>query len=124
MWTNEEINTIGNTEEFQIASQKSDGSLRKPLPVWVIRVGDGLYIRCMNGISGAWYRGVQECHQGHIHGSSVDCEVTFIEEPSSDINDLIDSEYLKKYGHYGASLIRKMTNSGPRSTTIKMLPYL
>ena len=92
MWTNEE--TKYDREYRRIADRisKTRWISRKPLPVWVIRVGDDLYIRCMNGISGAWYRGVQECHQGHIHGSSVDCEVTFIEEPSSDINDLIDSK--------------------------------
>jgi len=121
-WTADELNTIGNSEELEISPRKRDGSLRKPLPVWVIRVGDGLYIRSMNGLTGAWYRGVQESHLGHIKSGGIDCDVTFIEEPDTAINDRIDSEYLQKYGRYGASLIRKMTDSGPRSATIKLLP--
>jgi len=49
MWTSDELNKIGRAEELQIASLRRDGTLRKPLPIWVIRVDDDLYVRSMNG---------------------------------------------------------------------------
>ena len=36
-WTRDELTRIGNTEEVQIASRRSDGTPRKPVTVWVVR---------------------------------------------------------------------------------------
>ena len=65
-WTSEELNKIGAAEELRIASLRRDGTLRKPVIIWVVRVGDDLYVRCVNGRDGAWFRGVQSRHAGHI----------------------------------------------------------
>ena len=48
-WTNNELNRIGAAEELNIASRRRDGTLRSPVTVWVIRVGDELYVRSVNG---------------------------------------------------------------------------
>ena len=44
-WTSEELNAIGNAEELQIAPHRRDGTLHRPVPIWVVRVGDDLYVR-------------------------------------------------------------------------------
>ncbi len=44
-WTAEELDRIGGAEELEIALQRHDGSSRRPLPIWVVRVGDELFIR-------------------------------------------------------------------------------
>ena len=44
-WTSHELSKIGNAEELQIASLRTDGILRKPVIIWVVRVGDDLYVR-------------------------------------------------------------------------------
>ena len=79
-WTSDELNKIERAEELQIASLRRDGTLRKSLPIWVVRVGDDLYVRSMNGRTAAWFRGVQERHEGHIRAGGVDRDVTFVEE--------------------------------------------
>ena len=56
-WTSDELNKIGAAEELQIASLRQDGTLRKPVIIWVVRVDDDLYVRCVNGRLGAWFRG-------------------------------------------------------------------
>ena len=48
-WTSEELNKVGNAEELQIATLRRDGTLRKPVIIWVVRVGDDLFVRCANG---------------------------------------------------------------------------
>jgi len=48
-WTSEELNKIGTAEELQIASLRRDGTLRKPVIIWVVRLGDDLYVRSVNG---------------------------------------------------------------------------
>ena len=48
-WTSDELNKIGAAEELEIATVRSDGTLRKPVTIWVVRVGDDLYVRSVNG---------------------------------------------------------------------------
>jgi hypothetical protein len=69
-WTNEELDRIGAAEELEVASLRADGTLRRPVTIWVIREGDDLYVRSWRGRSGAWYRGTQERHQGHIRAGA------------------------------------------------------
>ena len=58
-WTSHELNKIGTAEELQVASLRRDGTLRKPVTIWVVRVGNDIYVRCVNGRTGAWFRGTQ-----------------------------------------------------------------
>ena len=52
-WTNEELDKIGIAEELRIATLRRDGTRRKPVIIWVVRVDDDLYVRCVNGREGA-----------------------------------------------------------------------
>jgi hypothetical protein len=65
-WTSDELSKIGAAEELRIASLRRDGTLRNPVTIWVIRHGDDLYVRSVNGRTAAWFRGTQECHEGRI----------------------------------------------------------
>jgi hypothetical protein len=48
-WTSDELETIGGAEELEIASLRRDGTLRRPVTIWVVRHGDDLYVRSVNG---------------------------------------------------------------------------
>src|SRR5918994_4432795 len=65
-WTPDELARIQAAQELEVAALRADRTLRQPVTIWVIREGDDLYVRSWRGRSGAWYRGVQERHQGHI----------------------------------------------------------
>ena len=120
-WTSEELNKIGAAEELRIASLRRDGTLRKPVIIWVVRVGDDLYVRCVNGRDGAWFRGVQSRHEGRIWAGGVEKDVTFGEEENSDINDKIDAAYLTKYRRY-PQYVAPMVTPKVRAATIKLVP--
>ncbi len=121
-WTNDELNKIGAAEELQIASLRSDGTRRKPVTIWVVRLGDDLYVRSYKGRTSAWFCGVQERHKGHIRAGGVDKEVTFVEEPAADINDRLDAAYRAKYHHYGANIVNSIISPEARAATIKLVP--
>jgi len=121
-WTSNELNESGTTEELQITSLRRDGTLRNPVTIWVVRLGDDLYIRSVNGRTAAWFRGAQVRHEGHIQAGGVDKEVTFMEESASNINDQIDAVYRAKYRRYAASIINHITGPEARSATIKVVP--
>ena len=120
-WTSDELNKIGKAEELQIASLRRDGTLRRPVTIWVVRLGDDLYVRAVNGRTGAWFRGTQVSHEGHIQAGGVDKDVTFV-DAAPDINDQIDAAYRTKYRRYAASIIGHIVSPEARSATIKLVP--
>jgi hypothetical protein len=121
-WTSNELNKIGTAEELEIASLRRDGTLRNPVTIWVVRVGDDLYVRPVNGRTSAWFRGTQVRHEGHIRAGGVDKDVAFVEESDSNINDQIDAAYRTKYRRYAASIISTTVSPEARSATIKLVP--
>ena len=58
-WTTEELDRIGGAEELQIASRRSDGSLRPFVTIWVVRVGDDVFVRSAYGPGNPWFRRAQ-----------------------------------------------------------------
>ena len=120
-WTNDELDRVGGAEELRITSLRRDGTLCKPVIIWVVRIGDDLYVRCVNGREGAWFRGVLTRHKGRIWAGSVEKDVTFVEETDAGINDRIDEEYLTKYRRY-PQWVAPMVTPEVRAATIKLVP--
>ena len=121
-WTSDELNKIGNAEELQIASLRRDGTLRKPVNIWVVRVGDDLYVRSVYGRSSGWFRGVLTRHEGQIRAGGVVKDVAFVEETEVSINKQIDEAYRTKYHHYAAGIVNSTLTSEARGTTLKLVP--
>lgn len=44
-WTPDELSRIASADELSIQPRRTDGSLRAPTPIWVVRDGDDLYVR-------------------------------------------------------------------------------
>ena len=120
-WTSNELNKIGAAEELQIASLRGDGTLRKPVTIWVVRLGDDLYVRSVYGRSSAWFRGTQVRQEGRIRAGSVEKDVTFVEEFDLDINDQIDAAYRIKYSRY-PQYVAPMVTPEVRAATLKLVP--
>jgi hypothetical protein len=120
-WTDDELNEIGTAEELQLASRRLDDTLRRKVIIWVVRVDDDIYIRCVNGRKGAWFRGVQSRHEGRIWAGGVEKDVTFVEGADPEINDKIDEAYLTKYSRY-PQWVAPMVTPEVRAATIKLVP--
>ncbi len=90
-WTSDELSTIGAAEELQIAPLRQDGSMRTPVTIWVVRQGDDLFARSVNGRTAAWFRGAQVRHEAHMHAGGVDKDVLLVQ--TTDQNDAIDAAY-------------------------------
>src|SRR6185503_7291213 len=90
-WTKDELDKIAAADELQIASLRPDATLSKPVTIWVVRIGDDLYIRSYKGRGGSWFRAAQAHHAGRIRAGGVEKEVTFVDETDPGINDEIDA---------------------------------
>jgi hypothetical protein len=120
-WTSEELTEMDAADELEIASLRPDGMLRKAVTIWVVRLGDDLYVRSVNGRTGAWFRGTQVRHEGHLRAGGVEKDVTFV-DADNDIDDQIDAAYRTKYRRYAASIVGHIVSPEARSATIRLLP--
>jgi hypothetical protein len=120
-WTGNELSAIGAAEELQLASLRPDGTLRKPVTMWVVRHGDDLYVRSWRGRTSAWFRGVQGRHEGHIRAGGMDKDVRFV-DADDHLNDAIDAVYRTKYRRYADQYVLPMVGPDARAATIKLVP--
>jgi hypothetical protein len=120
-WPSDELEKIAAADELQLASARPDGSLRKPVTIWVVRLGDDIYVRSVNGRNSHWFRGVEDRHEGHIHAGGVDKDVRFV-DAGDDVNDEIEAAYRTKYRHYNASVVDPRVTPGAKAATLELVP--
>lgn len=118
-WTTAELDKIGHAEELEIAPRRPDGALRRPLPIWVVRVGDALYVRSYKGGDGAWWRAANASREGWVRAGGVEKEVAFVAEADPALNDRIDDAYKAKYGRY-PQYVAPMLTEAVRATTLRL----
>src|SRR2546421_11078221 len=118
-WTSDELDRIGEAEELEIASLRCDGTFRKPVTIWVVRHGDDLYVRSVNGRTSSWFRGAQARHEAHIEAGGVDKDVLLVE--TDDLNDELDAAYRAKYHRYTASIVGSIVSPNARAATLKLV---
>lgn len=120
-WSAGELDTIGRTEEIEIAALRSDGTLRKPVIIWVARLDDGLYVRSAYGRTAAWYRGTQARREGRIKAGSVEKHVTF-EAAEPALHDAIDAAFRTKYRSHPVQYVNMVLTQEARFTTLRLIP--
>jgi hypothetical protein len=119
-WTADELARIETADELELAGRRGDGTLRKPVTIWVVRHGDDLYVRSVNGRTSSWFRGVHGGHAARIRAGGVDKDVVLVE--TEDINDEVDAAYRAKYSRYAESTISRITSPDARAATLRLVP--
>ena len=119
-WTDDELNRIGTAEELDIMPRRNDGSLKKPVTIWVMRHGDDLYVRSYRGRNGSWYQAVRASQHARIRAAGIEKDVTLTAADPA-LSEHIDAAYQSKYGHY-PQYVEPMLTPEVRATTLKLLP--
>jgi hypothetical protein len=112
-WTSDELTSIGTADELQIASRRRDGTLGNPRTIWVVRVGDDLYVRSMHGAPAAGSPPPRRATKATSEPAAGK-DVTFA-DADPDLNDQIDAAYRDKYRRYGERIIGGVVNPGARA---------
>jgi hypothetical protein len=121
-WSADDLDRIGAAEEVQIAPVGADGSLRPYTTIWVVRVGDDLYVRSYRGRGGVWFRGALQRHEGRIRAGGVERHVTFVEPDNVD-EVAIDRAYRSKYAAHSRTYVDPMVAPTATAATLRLLPH-
>jgi hypothetical protein len=120
-WTADDLDRIGAAEEIDIAPQRGDGSSGPYVTIWVVRVGDELYVRSYRGRQGHWFRDAAASGAGSIRVADAEREV-LIEEPRDADHGSIDRAYLDKYAGHEQSSVDAMVAPAAVQTTLRLTP--
>jgi hypothetical protein len=123
-WSQGDLDLLGASGEVEVSSVRRDGALSRPRTVWIVRVGDQLYVRSVNGPDAAWYRLTRTSHQGRIQARGVARDVTWIDVNATeqpDVDPAVDVEYARKY-QGSTSAIAHINSPLARTTTMRVEP--
>ncbi|HEY7264252.1 MAG TPA: DUF2255 family protein [Trebonia sp.] len=118
-WRVGELSAIDGCGEVGIATRRSEGTLRAARIVWIVRHGNAVYVRSVNGTTAAWYRGVQTCHQGELSAGRLRRGVVFAKAGAhagegSELDDALDAAYCGKYGRSSSAVAASPQTSPAR----------
>lgn len=120
-WSDAELDRIGSAAELQLASQRPDGSLRPFIVMWVVRWGDGLYVRSAYGPENGWFRRAQASGGGRIRAGGVERDVSF-DQPGTEVDAPVSAAYHAKYDRYGTAIVGTVVSSVAARCTLRLLP--
>jgi hypothetical protein len=118
-WTDPQLNTIGAAAEIDIAPLRRDGTLGRFVTIWVVRVGDDVFVRSFHGPDGHWYLATRATGRGRIRVAGVDHDVAFDPAPDADA-PAVDAAYRAKYGR--SSYVDAMVTFAASATTLRLTP--
>ena len=120
-WSDDELTRVGGAEELELSSRRADGSLRRFIPIWVVRAGDGIYVRSAYGYENAWFQRALQAKSGRVRAGGSERDVSF-EPPGLEIAGAVSDAYHAKYDHYGAKMVGTVVSPEAVRLTLRVVP--
>jgi hypothetical protein len=120
-WTPDELDRLGRATELQLASQRPDGSRRPFATIWVVRVGDDLFVRSAHGWNNGWFQRALKSGQGRVRAGGIEREVAFA-QPGPEVAGDITAAYHAKYDRYGPAIVGTVVSPEAVRSTMRLLP--
>ncbi|MCC6763480.1 MAG: DUF2255 family protein [Deltaproteobacteria bacterium] len=117
-WPVDELSLLGRTGEIAISSRRADGSDSPWWPIWVVRVGDDVYVRSTDGPDKIWFRNALRRRRGRIRAGDTVIESVFVDHQDGP-QENITAAYRAKYR---ASSPWSLNRASTSTSTIKVLP--
>jgi hypothetical protein len=123
-WTPEQLQQIDGARELEIASMRPDGTQRQWLPIWVVRVGDQVYVRTWYRRTTGWFGDVVTTQQARVRVPHLETEVVVedISDDDTDLRSAVDQAYQAKYAPPAGGSVRQMTTDSAAATTLRLSP--
>src|SRR5437764_732716 len=119
-WSVDQLDRIGAADELALAARRPDGTLKRAVTIWVVRVGDEIYVRSYRGPGGRWYRAASARPTGHIASGGIERDVRFV-KAQPETAEAIDAAYREKYARFPA-YVEPMLTDQARATTLRLVP--
>lgn len=131
-WSTEQLQLLDAAVELNIAVPRPDGALGRWTTVWVVCVGQGVFVRSWHRRETGWFGRAVTTGRARIRAIGLETDVAVVdlgrtgdrsgEEPQlqGELFDEVDSAYRTKYGAFGDATVRAMVSAHARVTTLRL----
>ena len=120
-WSEDQLRRIDGAEEVQIAPVGRDGKVGAGQTIWVVRVGEGLYVRSARVPSSDWHRRARATGRARLTVGGTAAFVA-VQDADGAALDAVDAAYDEKYGRRYASIVEGISDEAHRVTTLRLIP--
>lgn len=120
-WSPDELERIDAAGELHIAVKRSDGTLHRWTPIWVVCADGEVYVRTWYRRDTGWFGHALRSHRARIRvpGLEADAVVEDVGKGTAGLGERIDTAYRNKYGSSGSS---SMVEATAAATTLRLSP--
>ena len=118
-WSSTELAKIDAAQELLIATRRAAGTLRTAVPIWVVTVNDGVYVRTWYRRETGWFGYAVRAGGAHITVPGLEADVT-VQDLGSHMRAEVDAAYRAKYGRYSSATIQWMVSDDAVATTLRL----
>src|SRR5437868_2104457 len=115
----DELQHLGDVQEIAIGFQRPDGSTGST-PVWVVQVGNDVFVRSMNGPGGGWYRRLRARPEGEVLESGHRHPVRAEQVEDADTLAAVTDAYRSKYA--GSPYLQPFLRGEAVGATLRLVP--
>ena len=120
-WAADELDRIGRAIELDVASRRTDGSLRPFVTIWVVRHADDIYVRSAYGWNNPWFQRALRSGEGRIRAAGVERDVAF-EQPGPELASVVSAAYHAKYDRHGPGIVGTVVSPEAARSTLRLEP--
>jgi hypothetical protein len=123
-WSPDDLERIGRAEELHIATNRTDETLRREVPIWVVSAKGQVYVRTWCRRDNGWFGHAVESRRARISVPGLEADVA-IEDVGNDEAKLrasVDAAYRGKYGRYAETTVERMVTDDAAATTLRLVP--
>ena len=123
-WSPDDLERIGRAEELHIATNRTDGTLRREVPIWVVSAKGQVYVRTWSRRDNGWFGHAVESRRARIRvpGLEADIAIEDIGVAEAELRASVDAAYRAKYGRYGVTTVDHMVTDDAAATTLRLVP--
>jgi hypothetical protein len=98
-WPPDDLRLMNASGELQIAVKRSDGSLRRWVPIWVVCAGGQVYVRTWYRRDTGWFGHALRSRRARIRVPGLEADVTIedIGDGPTQVTTDVDAAYRTKY---------------------------
>jgi hypothetical protein len=123
-WSSDQLRSLDGARELEITSERADGTLRRWVPVWVVRAGDDVFVRTWFRRTDGWFGHAVKTRRARVRvtGLEVDVVVEDVGDADISLRSAVDEAYRDKYGNPDGGSVGRMVSDEAAATTLRLFP--
>ncbi len=118
----ETLQLLDETKEVQIETRRDQNAPAHRTIIWVVTLGEAVFVRSVRGEKGRWYREVSANPSAALHVGDRRIPVHAVPATDEPTVEAVSEAYRSKYGRTSPGSTRAMVRPETLPTTLRLEP--